>query len=253
MKLAIILMMARTLSQYDANRVFGLVDLLKPLSLILIPFLITAEQPDLGTALMLLMIGGLMLFSMRIKMQVIVTAVLLALIAGPLAWQYGLKPYQKNRVLTFLYPSKDPRGTGYNSIQAKIAVGSGQFFGKGFKNGSQSQLQFLPEKHTDFIFCVLSEEHGFLGCVATLGIFAILLIAILQTSFLAKDKMGAFVCMGVFAFLLCHVFVNIGMVIGLLPVVGVPLPFISYGGSTNLSVMAGMGWVSSVYFRKDLF
>ncbi|MBY0313956.1 MAG: rod shape-determining protein RodA [Bdellovibrionales bacterium] len=253
MKLAIILMMAAVLSNYPAQKRFGFIDLIKPLTIILIPFLITAEQPDLGTALMLLMIGGSMLLAMRIRATVIISAIVFAMIAVPVAWNFGLKQYQKNRVLTFLNPTKDPRGTGYNSIQAKIAVGSGQVFGKGFRNGSQSQLEFLPEKHTDFIFCVLSEEHGFLGSLATLGFYSILLISILQSSFLAKDMQGSFVCIGVFAYILWHVFVNVGMVTGLLPIVGVPLPLISYGGSSNLSLMVGMGWASSVYFRKDMF
>lgn len=253
MKLAIILMLSAVLSNYPPQKRFGFIDLIKPLLIVLVPFFITAEQPDLGTALMLMMIGGSMILAMRIKARVIIASVVLAMIAGPLAWQFALKPYQKNRVLTFLYPNKDPRGTGYNSIQAKIAVGSGQVFGKGFKNGSQSQLEFLPEKHTDFIFCVLSEEHGFLGGIATLGLYAILLISLLQTSFMAKDMQGAFLCIGIFSYILWHVFVNVGMVTGLLPIVGVPLPLISYGGSSNLSLMVGLGWASSTYYRKDMF
>jgi rod shape determining protein RodA len=155
--------------------------------------------------------------------------------------------------MTFLYPNKDPRGAGYNSIQAKIAVGSGQIFGKGFRNGSQSQLEFLPEKQTDFIFCVLSEEHGFLGCIATLGIYTILLLSILQCAFTAKDLYGSLVSIGVFSLILWHVFVNIGMVTGLLPIVGVPLPLVSYGGTSSMTMMIGLGWVSSAYYRKDMF
>jgi len=253
MKLAMILVLAKHLASVSPAEGIGFRKLLVPLCLLGVPFILTAKQPDLGTALLLLMISGTLLFAMRIRARVIITAICIALVAGPLAWNFGLKTYQKNRVLTFLYPNKDPRGAGYNSIQAKIAVGSGQFFGKGFKNGSQSQLEFLPEKQTDFIFCVLSEEHGFLGCIATLGIYAILLLSILQCAFMSKDVYGALVCIGVFALILWHVFVNIGMVTGLLPIVGVPLPLVSYGGTSTMTIMLGLGWVSSVYYRKDMF
>lgn len=253
MKLAMILVLAKHLSQYDPRIGLGFKDLLIPLGLIAVPFALTAKQPDLGTALLIAMVSGLMLLTMKIRMRVLVTGICLALIAGPVAWKFGLKTYQKNRVLTFLYPNRDPRGAGYNSIQAKIAVGSGQVFGKGFRNGSQSQLEFLPEKQTDFIFCVLSEEHGFLGCLATLGIYAILLLSIIQAAMGAKDMNGALLCAGVFALILWHVFINTAMVTGLLPIVGVPLPLISYGGTSTLTIMIGLGWVSSVHFRKDMF
>lgn len=253
MKLAMILVLAKHLAKFDPRQGLGFKDLFVPAILIGIPFILTAKQPDLGTALLIVMVSGLVLLTMKIKMRVLITAVCLTLIAGPIAWKYGLKTYQKNRVLTFLYPNRDPRGAGYNSIQAKIAVGSGQIFGKGFRNGSQSQLEFLPEKQTDFIFCVLSEEHGFLGCLATLGIYAILLLSIIQTAMGSKDVQGALLCTGVFALILWHVFINTGMVTGLLPIVGVPLPLVSYGGTSTLTIMIGLGWVSSVHFRKDLF
>ncbi|MCB9072418.1 MAG: rod shape-determining protein RodA [Bdellovibrionaceae bacterium] len=253
MKLAMILVMARYLSRFDPRIGMDFKDLLIPGLLIGLPFALTAKQPDLGTALLILMVTGLMLLTMKIRFRVLLSALCLALIAGPVVWKVGLKPYQKNRVLTFLYPNRDPRGAGYNSIQAKIAVGSGQIFGKGFRNGSQSQLEFLPEKQTDFIFCVLSEEYGFLGCIATLGIYAILLLSIIQTMIMARDMEAALMCVGIFALILWHVFINTGMVTGLLPIVGVPLPLISYGGTSTLTIMAGLGWVSSIYFRKDMF
>lgn len=253
MKLALILMMAKILSKFNAERGLGFKDLIVPLIALIVPFAITAKQPDLGTALLLAAISASMVLTMKVKKRVLISGIVLALVAGPIAWKFGLKTYQKNRVLTFLYPNKDPRGAGYNSIQAKIAVGSGQLFGKGFKNGSQSQLEFLPEKQTDFIFCVLSEEHGFLGCLATLGIYTILLLSIIQCSFMAKDVYGSLLCIGVFSLILWHVFINIGMVTGLLPIVGVPLPLISYGGSSSLSIMVGLGWVSSTFYRKDMF
>jgi rod shape determining protein RodA len=253
MKLAMILVLAKHLSRFNPADGIGFRNLLMPMILAGIPFALTAKQPDLGTALLILAISSSMILTMRVRMHVLVTGLCFALIAGPLAWQYGLKTYQKNRVLTFLYPNKDPRGAGYNSIQAKIAVGSGQLWGKGFRNGSQSQLEFLPEKQTDFIFCVLSEEYGFLGCIATLGIYAILLLSILQCAMSAKDLYGALLSIGVFALIIWHVFVNIGMVTGLLPIVGVPLPLISYGGTSSMTMMVGLGWISSVFYRKDMF
>lgn len=253
MKLAMILVMVKYLAKINPGEGIGFKDLITPIALLAVPFALTAKQPDLGTALLLIMISATLVFTMRIRASVLISALCLALVAGPVAWKFALKPYQKNRVLTFLYPNKDPRGAGYNSIQAKIAIGSGQLFGKGFKNGSQSQLEFLPEKQTDFIFCVLSEEHGFLGCIATLGIYTILLLSILQCAFMSKDLYGALLSIGVFSLILWHVFVNIGMVTGLLPIVGVPLPLISYGGTSSLTVMIGLGWVSSVFYRKDMF
>jgi len=167
--------------------------------------------------------------------------------------KYVLHDYQRNRVLTFLSPNNDPRGTGYNSIQSRIAVGSGQFFGKGYRNGTQSQLEFLPERHTDFIFSVLSEEWGFVGSILTLGIFCGLFYTIIRIASGAREKYGALLCIGVLSYVFWHMFVNIGMVIGLLPIVGVPLPLVSYGGSGMLTTMTGMGMISSVAYRRYIF
>jgi rod shape determining protein RodA len=175
------------------------------------------------------------------------------LIALPAAWTWVLHDYQKNRIFTFLYPDRDPRGAGYNSIQSKIAVGSGRVLGKGFRKGTQSQLEFLPERHTDFIFSVLSEEHGFIGSVTTVGLFAVLFLLGTRIASQARDKAGSLIAIGVMALLFWHMFVNIGMVIGLLPIVGIPLPLLSYGGSSMLTTMTAMGLVSSVAYRKFLF
>jgi rod shape determining protein RodA len=150
-------------------------------------------------------------------------------------------------------PTNDPRGTGYNSIQSKIAVGSGKILGKGFRKGTQSQLEFLPERHTDFIFSVLSEEHGFVGSVATIGLFTMLFLVGIRIASNAREKFGALLTFGILCYVFWHMFVNIGMVIGLLPIVGVPLPLLSYGGSSMLTTMAGLGIISSVAFRRYLF
>lgn len=253
MKMVMVLVMARVLSSKSIGAGMGYKDLAFPALLTGIPFILTVKQPDLGTGIMIAAITGSMIFFLKIKRSIVVTAILAGLIAAPLIWNFGLKEYQKNRVLTFLSPGRDPRGTGYNSIQSKIAVGSGRILGKGFRKGTQSQLEFLPERHTDFIFSVLSEEHGFIGSVTTVGLFIVLYLMGIRIATQARDKIGALVVVGVLAYLFWHMFVNIGMVIGLLPIVGVPLPLLSYGGSSLLTTMAGLGLISSVAYRRYLF
>jgi len=254
MKLCLILILARILlTRNTSGRGMGIRELIFPTLLILIPFALTVKQPDLGTAMLLVMIGGSMLFFVRIRTGILAFIVTMGMIALPVAWKYGLKDYQKNRVLTFLSPDQDPQGTGYNSIQSKIAVGSGKFFGKGFRMGTQSQLEFLPERHTDFIYSVLSEEWGFVGSALVLITFAFLFKICFEIGLQARDKYGALVTIGVTGYIFWHMFVNVGMVIGLLPIVGVPLPLLSYGGSGMLTTMTGLGLVSSIAYRRYLF
>ncbi|MBY0554190.1 rod shape-determining protein RodA [bacterium] len=254
MKLCLILILARLLVNYNSQgRGMGLRDLAFPGLLVLIPFGLTVKQPDLGTAMMLLFIGGTILFFVKIRKSILAFIVVSAMIAMPIAWKYGLKEYQRNRVITFISPDLDPQGKGYNSIQSRIAVGSGKFLGKGFRMGTQSQLEFLPERHTDFIYSVLSEEWGFVGSVLVLITFAFLFKVCFEIAYQARDKYGALITVGVSAYLFWHMFVNIGMVIGLLPIVGVPLPLLSYGGSGMLTTMAGMGLISSIAYRRYLF
>lgn len=254
MKLALIMLMAKILSTRSSlGSGMGLKELAVPLICLLVPFAFVVEQPDLGTAMMLAAIGGSMMIFAKIKKVIIATLITLCIIALPVAWKFVLHDYQKNRVLTFLSPTNDPRGTGYNSIQSKIAVGSGRFFGKGFMKGTQSQLEFLPERHTDFIYSVLSEEHGFVGSIAVVGLFCFLFLTGIRIAVNSRDKFGALLTVGVLCYVFWHMFVNIGMVIGLLPIVGVPLPLLSYGGSSMLTTMAGMGLISSVAYRRYLF
>lgn len=254
MKVAVILILARVLSQRSYPDGLGWKDIAPPLlGLIGIPFLITAEQPDLGTASMIFIIGASVLFFLRIKPKVLITIGIVLMIGGAGAWLFALRDYQKDRVYTFIDPGRDPRGKGYNSIQSKIAVGSGKVFGKGFRKGTQSQLEFLPERHTDFIFSVLSEEHGFVGSMTTIGLFATLFMLGIRIASQARDKGGAIIVVGVLAFLFWHHFINVAMVMGLLPIVGVPLPLLSYGGSNMLTTMLAMGLISSVSYRKHMF
>ncbi|WP_415061930.1 rod shape-determining protein RodA [Bdellovibrio sp.] len=254
MKLALIMLMAKILSTRNTlGSGMGFKEMFTPLIVLGIPFVFVVEQPDLGTAMMLAAIGGSMVIFAKVKRIIIASAIVLGIIALPVAWKFVLHDYQKNRILTFLSPTSDPRGTGYNSIQSKIAVGSGRFFGKGFMKGTQSQLEFLPERHTDFIYSVLSEEHGFVGSIAVIGLFCFLFITGIRIATNARDKFGALLTVGVLCYVFWHMFVNIGMVIGLLPIVGVPLPLLSYGGSSMLTTMAGLGIISSVAYRRYLF
>ncbi len=254
MKLACILILAKVLSQKNSSGSgMGLRELIIPLLVVLIPFGLVVEQPDLGTAMMIAAISGTMILFVKVRKSILVASALVLAIALPLAWNFGLREYQKNRIYTFISPDNDPRGSGYNSIQSKIAVGSGKVFGKGFRQGTQSQLEFLPERHTDFIYSVLSEEHGFIGSMITMIFFMLLFIFCVRIASHARDKFGALLVVGVSAYVFWHMFVNIGMVIGLLPIVGVPLPLLSYGGSSMLTTMCGLGLVSSVAYRRYLF
>ena len=254
MKVALVLILARVMSQRSTPEGLGMKELALPLLVLIgIPFLITAEQPDLGTAMMLFIIGCSILLFLRIQRKILVIVSVVFVMGGLGGWFFALREYQRDRVYTFLDPNRDPRGKGYNSIQSKIAVGSGKVLGKGFRKGTQSQLEFLPERHTDFIYSVLSEEHGFVGSITTVGLFATLFLLGIRIASQARDKGGAILTVGVMAILFWHHFINIAMVIGLLPIVGIPLPLLSYGGSNMLTTMAALGIVSSVSYRKHMF
>jgi rod shape determining protein RodA len=253
MKLALIFFMARYLASRPKAEGLGILDLIVPGLIVGIPFGLIAKQPDLGTALLVGFIGVSMLLFVGVRKYIIVLGLILSTIGGYLAWSFALKDYQKNRIETFLDPGKDPRGTGYNSIQSKIAVGSGRILGKGFRKGTQSQLEFLPERHTDFIFSVLSEEHGFVGSVTTIGLFSILFLMGIRIASQAKDRFGVLLVVGCMSYLFGHMLINIGMVIGLLPIVGIPLPLLSYGGSSLFTTMVCLGITSAVSYRKFLF
>lgn len=254
MKMCLILVLSKILiNRNPEGPGMGMRDLLFPFVLLFVPFVLTMKQPDLGTAMMLMLIGGTLLFFVKIRKGILLALVGLGMVALPLVWKYALKDYQRHRVYTFISPDSDPQGKGYNSIQSRIAVGSGQFLGKGFRQGTQSQLEFLPERHTDFIFSVLSEEWGFLGSTLVMGAFVMLFFVCFEIAMRARDKFGALVVVGVTAYLFWHMFINMGMVMGLLPIVGVPLPLLSYGGSGMLTTMFGMGLISSVAYRRYLF
>ena len=218
----------------------------------LVPFALIVRQPDLGTALtVLVLLGGMVLFH-GVKWRVL----RVCLVAVPLLLAMGwfvLHDYQQERILTFLDPTRDPRGAGYHIIQSQIAIGSGELFGKGFQAGTQSQLRFLPEKHTDFAIAVLGEEWGFAGCMALVTLFCLFLCAIYNTVRDAKDRFGSTLAAGIFFYFFWQIIVNIGMVVGLMPVVGMPLPFISYGGNAMMVNCALLGIVLNVSMRRFVF
>lgn len=217
--------------------------------LIGIPMILIMKQPDLGTALILIPILYLMLYVAGANWKHLAFPVVTGLAVSPVAYAF-LKTYQKNRLLIFLDPQIDPLGAGYNVIQSKIAVGSGQFMGKGLLQGSQSKLDFLPANHTDFAFSTFAEQFGFIGTVLLLLIFAFVLMRMLSWTKAAKDRQGVYIIVGAVALLLAHVVINVGMTLGIMPVTGLPLPFISYGGSSYLTFMTAIGLAINVHQRR---
>jgi rod shape determining protein RodA len=230
----------------------SLVSLLVTGAAIVVPTLIIAEQPDLGTALLVAASGAMLVLLAGLQIRYILLAVGLLLPAAFVAWQFFLHDYQKQRVLTFLDPQSDPLGTGYHIIQSQIAIGSGGVFGKGYLNGSQAQLEFLPERSTDFIFAVVGEEWGLIGLVTLICLYMFVIGRALYLSTTAQDTFARLAA-GSLALTFCvYVFVNTGMVTGLLPVVGVPLPFVSYGGTSMVTLMAGFGILMSLCAKRKL-
>ena len=206
-------------------------------------------QGDLGTTVTLIPVFVAMAFVCGVKRKVVIAAALIAVLVLPLMWGL-LKDYQKDRILNFINPEKVPLTVGYQSLQSKIAIGSGQLFGKGIRQGSQSQLGFIPYRHTDFIFAVISEEAGFAGALVVLLLYVILFFRIFEGASSARDRLGILICVGVLALLFFHVAMNIGMVVGLLPIAGLPLPLLSYGGSSLLSTFLALGLVLNVKLRR---
>lgn len=235
---------AENVDQMHRPRVF-----IKSLVYIGIPTILVALQPDLGTAMTFAIIWGAMLLVSNIKKRYVVGVGALTVLAMPIVYQFFLKEYQKHRILTFLDPAGDPTGTGWNVAQAKIAIGSGQFWGRGLGHGPQSQLNFVPFKHTDFIFAALAEEMGFVGAFAIILLFGVMLYRILRIAMLSRDYFGMFIATGIFSILFFHVFINIGMNLGIMPVTGIPLPLVSSGGTSVVITLLCLGIVQSIFIR----
>jgi rod shape determining protein RodA len=249
-KLSMVLTLASYYYRKETLKGFGLLDLIPPSLLLLVPVGLIIKQPDLGTALMLVFVFVSMTLFVKLRMGTVIILLMLILPMVPLAWKYGLKPYQRQRVETLLNPEGDPLGAGYHIMQSKIAVGSGQTFGKGYLAGTQVHLDFLPERHTDFAFSVLAEEWGFVGTTVFLTVYFFMIFLGLNVASVARDKFGVLLAFGVTSLLFWQAFVNLAMVLGLLPVVGMPLPLFSYGGSSLLTNLAGIGILFNIRMRR---
>ncbi len=250
MKIAVVLVLARYFSVLSPEEIGRPTRLFLPIVLVLVPAALVLKQPDLGTAMMLVLGGGAIFFLVGVRWWKFALVIAAAGGAVPLAWRF-LKEYQKNRIYTFLDPENDPLGAGYHSLQSKIAIGSGGLFGKGFLMGSQAHLSFLPERQTDFIFTMLAEEFGLVGGLVLLGLYTLVFVYGFAIAFRSRSNFGRLLALGVTINVFLYVFINTAMVMGLIPVVGVPLPLISYGGTAMLTVMFGFGLMMSVYVHRD--
>ncbi|MBX5481788.1 MAG: rod shape-determining protein RodA [Myxococcaceae bacterium] len=270
MKIGVILMLARY--YHDTHRPsepsYGLVRLIPPLLIVLVPAAVIVIQPDLGTSMMILLASATVILFGRPKLWIVVALAMALLSVSVVIWndfvrdpsdnhrtliRHAMKLHQQQRIVSWLNPEADVRGASYHAVQSMIAVGSGELTGKGWRQGTQTGLSFLPEQHTDFIFSVWAEEHGFLACLLLLLLYGGMLLGSLGVAFGARDRFGAFVAVGVAAMIFWHVFQNIGMVIGLLPVTGITLPLMSYGGSSLVSVLISLGLVVNVGMRRHMF
>jgi rod shape determining protein RodA len=251
MKIALVIVLARYFHALPEGAVTKMRYLIWPVLLSVAPAALVLRQPDLGTAMMLLMIAGALFFIAGVRLWKFGLVIGLGLGAIPVAWQF-LKPYQKQRIFTFLDPESDPLGAGYHILQSKIALGSGGLTGKGFLRGSQAHLNFLPEKQTDFIFTMLAEEFGLAGGIGLLALYSLVLVYGFSIAFSAHSQFGRLLALGVTSTFFLYVFINIAMVMGLIPVVGVPLPLISYGGTSMLTLLIGFGLLMGVHVHRDV-
>ena len=250
MKIAIIVCFAKFYHRAQINQINNFKNLLVPIMVLILPILLVVSQPDLGTSILIALSGIIVLWLAGINLKYFIYSSLFLLISLPFVISF-LKPYQKLRVLTFFNPDKDPLGAGYQIIQSKIAIGSGGLTGKGFLKGTQGYLEFLPEKHTDFIFTLFSEEFGFFGSLFILFLYAIIVWRIVHIGNLTRSNFGKLYCYSFATAFFVYVVVNMMMVLGLLPIVGSPLPIMSYGGSSMMAIMLGLGIVMSCKVYKD--
>jgi rod shape determining protein RodA len=251
-KISFILAMAKFFQRPPHREGYSLKTLLIPFLLLILPMVLILKQPDLGTAIILFFILLSILFFVKVRWSSLLTLVLVGASILPIVWNL-LKEYQKKRIITFFNPDLDPLGAGYHLIQSKIALGSGGIIGKGFMHGTQSKLGFLPEQQTDFIFSALGEEWGLIGALIVVGLYCILILWGLRIAVESKDRFGAILAFGVVSMLFWHIFINIGMTLGMMPVVGIPLPLLSYGGSFLVSTLIGIGLLLNVSMRRYLF
>jgi rod shape determining protein RodA len=251
-KVFLVLSFARYFTETHREGGLRFRDLLIPMLMVMVPFALIAKQPDLGTALVLFLVACILIFASGFPLKSLLSMMGGGLIAMPIGWIF-LKDYQKVRVITLLNPDFDPLGAGYHSWQSKIAIGSGGFWGKGLLAGTQSGLNFLPEKHTDFIFAVFAEEWGFVGTAALIVLYLILVLRGISIAYSSKDRLGSLIATGLVAMLSVYILFNVGMTVGLTPVVGLPLPLFSYGGSSMLATMFAVGLLLNIRMRRFLY
>ena len=252
MKICLVFALAKYFNNIDADDTQQIKYVIIPVIMIVVPVIFIFNQPDLGTAIIVLLAGVSVLFLAGVGIWKFVVTGVLGLIFIPFLWIFMFHDYQKQRVLNFINPDNDPLGSGYNIIQSKIAIGSGGFFGKGYLQGTQGQLEFLPEKQTDFIFTMLSEEMGLVGSMLTIMIYVVIIYIGNKIALKTKHQFGRLLVLGIINILFIHVFINIGMVTGLLPVVGAPLPLISYGGTITASILIGFGLLLNVDANNEI-
>ncbi len=251
MKIALVLSLARYFHGLSAEETGRILYVIPPTLMVLLPAALVMVQPDLGTAALMVLCGGAMFFAAGVRLWKFAAVAVAAAAAMPLMWGM-MREYQRNRILTFIDPERDPLGAGYHILQSKIALGSGGMFGKGFLEGTQSHLNFLPEKQTDFIFTMLAEEFGLVGCMALLGLYSLIILLAYAIALRCQSVFARLVGLGIASIFFFYVFINVAMVTGLVPVVGVPLPLVSYGGTAMLTAMIGMGLLMSMDIHRDM-
>ncbi len=252
-KMSVVLVLSRWYSKASPEQETGFRQLIIPFLITFIPAIMVIIQPDLGTGMLTLMIFFIITFYRKLKWKTILIIGVMGLIAGTVVYNFGLREYQKKRIITFLDPEFDAKGSGYNAIQSKIAIGSGQFFGKGFRQSSQGALNYLPENHTDFIFAIFNEEHGFVGSMFLIALYMALFYRLLWLASSVNKMFDSIVVVGVLGIFFSHTIINMSMVSGLMPIVGIPLPLMSYGGSSLLTFGICCGVVTSISNARNLF
>lgn len=252
-KVAYIIVLARYFANNPSYDGYGFWELWRPLLLMLIPCGLIVLQGDLGSSMFLVLIFATVAFFARVKRRTLITFVVIGIAAVMAIYTFGLKDYQRERITTFMNPDADVRGSGYHLMQSKIAVGSGRVFGKGYLKGNINKLRYLPERHTDFVFPVFAEEWGFAGGFVLLTLYAALLLMALDIARRSKERFGGFLATGVAMMIFCQLFINLGGVLGLMPLTGVTLPLMSYGGSSVVAVLASLGIVLNISKRRFMF
>ncbi len=249
-KIVVIMALARYFQDHQEKRTMGIWDLFVPLLLTVVPFVLVLKQPDLGTGLVVFFSAILVIWFVGVQRRILVVAIIMAMVSVPIIWKFGLHDYQKDRVISFLDPEKYASGKGYQVNQAKIAIGSGQFSGKGYLNGSQSKLQFLPKQHTDFVFSNFAEEFGFFGSAILFMFYCIFFLSCFNIAITARDTFGVVMAFGLASSMICQTLINLAMEMGLLPVVGITLPFFSYGGTSLVASFVKLGILLNISRKK---